>query len=133
MDASRAVRLRRNALPLLSAGRAAVGTSMLARPTMLAKSAGVDSTTAARLSWLTRMLGARELALGAGTLLALRRGRNVEEWALAQAFSDAVDAAAFGGAVARGNVRRVTGTAIAAVALAGAATGVTAWLDLRDA
>ncbi|HEX8003010.1 MAG TPA: hypothetical protein VF519_09990 [Mycobacteriales bacterium] len=125
--------LRRNGLPMLSAGRAAVGVAMLARPTMLPKSVGVDSTTAARLTWLTRMFGARELALGAGTLLALRRGRDVEEWALAQLLSDAVDAAAFAGAVAHGDVRRVQGGAVALMAVAGVATGVGALRELRTA
>jgi hypothetical protein len=125
-------RLRRHGLRLLSTGRTAVGVSMLARPAVLARAVGVDSTTAARLTWMARMVGARELALGAGTLLALHRGRDVEEWALAQVLSDAVDAAAFGGAVARGDVRRVPGAAIAATALAGTATGLLAWLDLRD-
>lgn len=124
--------LRRNGLQLLSASRTAVGVAMLARPTLLPKSVGVDSTTAERLAWMTRMVGAREVALGAGTLLALRRGRDVEEWALAQVLSDAVDSLAFGTAAARGHVRPVHGALIAAVAASATATGVAAWLDLRD-
>ena len=109
-----------------------MGVSLLVSPTMLAKSLGVDSTTAARLTWLGRMLGARELALGAGTLVALRRGQDTREWALAGAFSDAVDAAVLAAAVARGHVRPVHGTALALVATSGAVTGVNAVLDARE-
>jgi hypothetical protein len=123
--------LRRHGLHALSAARVGVGVSMLARPATLAKSVGVDSATAECVSWVTRMVGAREVALGAGTLLALRRGRDVREWALAQAFSDAVDAAVFAAAVARGHARPLQGGAIAAVATSGAATALAAWRDLE--
>ena len=119
-------RLARNGLPLLSATRAALGVSMLARPDLLAKSLGADSTTAARLSWITRMLGARELALGAGTLLASRRGKDTREWAYAQLVSDAIDALAVGAALARGHVRAVPAAAVVAAAAGGGATGVAA-------
>lgn len=125
-------RLRRHALPLLSATRAGVGVSMLAAPSLLPRTLGVDSTTAARLGWMTRMVGARELALGAGTLVALRRGRRVEEWALAQVLCDAVDALAVGSATARGHVRRLPGGAVAATAASATALGAVAVLDLRE-
>lgn len=123
--------LRRHGLPALSVTRVGVGLSMLARPATLAKSVGVDSATAERVAWVTRMVGAREVALGAGTLVALRRGRDVREWALAQAFSDAVDAVVFAAAVARGHARPVQGLGITAVAASGAATAVTAWRELE--
>lgn len=126
-------RLRRHGLPVLSATRAAMGVSMLARPELLAKALGADSTTAARLSWLTRMVGAREVALGAGTLLALRRGKDAEEWAYAQLLSDAADALAVGAALARGHVRAVPGAAVVAAAASGVATGVLALRGNDDA
>jgi hypothetical protein len=125
--------LRQSATTLLAAGRVGVGVAMLARPRTLPASLGVDSATAARVSWITRMLGAREVALGAGTLLALRRGDSgrdsARDWLLGCAFSDAVDAAAFAGAVARGHARVVPGSAFALVAGASAAVGGRAWLD----
>ena len=124
--------LRSHGLYALSATRAAIGVSMLARPEVLPKALGADSTTAARLAWLTRMVGARELALGAGTLVALRRGKDAEEWAYAQLLSDAVDALAVGAALARGHVRVVPGAAVVAAAATGAAAGVVA-LRERDA
>jgi hypothetical protein len=121
--------LRRSTATLLAAGRVGVGVAMLARPRTLPASLGVDSATAARVSWITRMLGAREVALGAGTLAALRRGDGARDWILGCALSDAVDAAAFAGAVTRGHARVVPGSAFALVAGASAAAGGRAWLD----
>lgn len=118
--------LRRHALSLLSVTRTGAGVAMLVRPATLPRAVGVDSTTAARLAWLTRMVGAREVALGAGTLLARRRGRDVEEWVLAAVLADTVDAAAFATAFAKGDVRRVPAAGIVLAALAGAAGGVVA-------
>jgi hypothetical protein len=125
--------VKRSAAVLLAAGRVGAGVAMLARPRTLPASLGVDSATAARVSWITRMLGAREVALGAGTLLALRRGEPAREsardWILGCALSDAVDAAVFAGAVARGHARVVPGSAFALVAGASAVAGGRAWLD----
>ncbi|HEV2891214.1 MAG TPA: hypothetical protein VGX28_12635 [Frankiaceae bacterium] len=123
--------LRRRPLHLLSAGRGAAGVAMLARPALLPRALGVDSTTASRLTWMTRMVGARELAVGAGTLLALRRGRHVEEWALAALLCDGVDAAAFGTAVAKGDVRQVPGAVLVLTAASGVALAAMALRDLR--
>ncbi|MDQ1712792.1 MAG: hypothetical protein QOE45_2242 [Frankiaceae bacterium] len=116
----------RSAARLVAAGRVGVGVAMLARPRTLPALLGVDSGTAARVSWITRMLGAREVALGAGTLLALRRGSAGRDWLLGAAFSDAVDAVAFAGAVGRGHARAVPGGALTLVAGASAAVGVRA-------
>jgi hypothetical protein len=123
--------LPRRPLHLLSAGRTAVGLSMLASPSLMPRTMGVDSTTASRLTWMTRMVGAREVAVGAGTLLALRRGRDVEEWTLASLLCDGADAAAFGLAVAKGDVRKVTGVGVVASALGAVALGLLALRDLR--
>lgn len=105
----------------LSVGRAAAGVSMIARPRMLPTTLGVDSAAATRMSWVTQMLGAREVALGAGTWAALRHGdrRATRLWLYAGLLSDAVDAIAIGAAVAQGRVSKVTGGAV--VAIAGAA------------
>jgi hypothetical protein len=128
MDIGRSVRL-------LALGRVMAGAGMLARPELLPRLVGVDAATAARVAWLGRMLGAREVALGAGTLAALRRGPGggpgggpgAASWLLGSALSDAVDAAAFGGAVARGHVRPVFGALVTATAAASAGVGLAGW------
>jgi Domain of unknown function (DUF4267) len=102
----------------LSLGRTAVGVSMIVRPTMLATSMGVDSAAAARTSWVTQMLGAREIALGLGTLAARRAGdrRATRFWLYAGLLSDAVDALAVGAATARGQVSKAGGAAVTTAA-----------------
>ena len=102
----------------LSLGRAAAGVSMITRPTMLPGLLGVDSAAATRMGWSTQMLGAREVALGLGTFVALRKGvgRSARLWLMAGLLSDAVDALAVGAAVARGRVSKVTGGGVVAVA-----------------
>src|SRR3954470_23324647 len=102
----------------LALSRAAVGVSMITRPRSLPRLLGVDSAAAARMSWSTQMLGAREVALGLGALVALRRPdrRAARLWLLAGLLSDAVDALAVGAAVEQGRVSKVTGTGLVAVA-----------------
>ena len=107
----------------LSLGRAAAGVTMITRPTLLPGALGVDSATATRMAWSSQMLGAREIALGLGTFLALRKdrdgkgdGRSARLWLLAGLLSDSVDALAVGGAVAKGRVSKITGTAVVGVA-----------------
>jgi hypothetical protein len=102
----------------LSLGRAAAGVSMVSAPRMLPMSLGVDSASAARMSWVTQMLGAREVALGLGTWLALRKddARGARLWLCAGLLSDAVDALAVGTAVARGRVSKPAGAAVVAIA-----------------
>lgn len=107
---------------LLGAGllRIGLGASLLARPAGLATTLGVDSATAARVGWAGSMVGVRDVALGAGLVHAVRRGHDPRPWLLAQATSDAVDAFAFAGAVARGHARPGKAVAIAAFAAFGA-------------
>jgi hypothetical protein len=112
----------------LAAGRAGAGTVMVLRPRSLPQLLGVDSATAARTSWAIQMLGAREVALGLGTLAALRRPDRAASrlWLAGGLLSDAVDVLAVGGALARGRVRRGTGGAVLAVALGAVTLGVRA-------
>ena len=117
------VAARRYRLGAVAATRVLVGTSMLARPALLPRVLGVDAATAARVSWISVMLGAREVALGAGTLRALRRG-GVTPWVVGSALSDVADAFALGSATVRGHVRPVLG------ALAAASAGGTAAVQL---
>jgi hypothetical protein len=123
----------RDGVRLLALGRICAGAGMLARPELLPRLVGVDAATAARVAWLGRMLGAREVALGAGTLVALRRGSGAGLWLVGSALSDAVDAAAFGGAVARGHIRPVFGALVTATAAAGAGVGLAGWRALGSA
>lgn len=114
---------------LTAAGRVAAGVGLLARPDLFPRMLGVDSGTAARMSWLGRMFGAREVALGAGLLLAGRAGGDPRPWLLGAALSDAVDVVALGSAVRRGVVRAPAGLALAAIGASAAGTEVVAWLD----
>jgi hypothetical protein len=112
----------------LAMGRAGAGAVMVARPRLMPTAMGVDSATSARVSWVLQMLGARELALGLGTLAALRSPDRVASrvWVAAGVLSDAVDAVAVGAALGRGRVTRAAGGATIAVALAAVAVGARA-------
>jgi hypothetical protein len=121
----RIVGFGRDGVRALAAVRVGIGAAMLARPELLPRTLGVDAGTAARVSWLVRMLGAREVALGAGTLAAARRG-DARDWILAEAVSDAVDALAFAGAAERGHANPVYGALFAATAATSAASCVAA-------
>ena len=111
----------------LALGRAAVGVTMITRPSTLPRLLGVDSAAATRMGWSTQMLGAREVALGLGAFVALRRpdAKAARLWLLAGVLSDAVDALAVGAAVAKGRVSKITGPGLVAVA----GTAVYAQLD----
>jgi hypothetical protein len=71
------------------------------------------------------MAGARDLALGAGTLAASRTGGQ-RTWVAAAMASDVADAVVLGQAVRRGQVGRVMGGAAALSAVVAAALGAVA-------
>jgi hypothetical protein len=102
----------------LSLARAIAGVSMITQPRALPRLLGVDSAAAGRMAWTTQMLGAREVGLGLGAFVALRRPdrRAARLWLLAGLLSDAVDAVAVGAAVVQGKVSKVTGPALVGVA-----------------
>ena len=106
--------------------RTGLGSVMLGRPTLMPRVLGMDSATAARTAWLVRMVGAREIALGAGGLDAARRGTDLRPWLLAAAVADAGDTAALLGAVRRGRVGTLIGLLVVASATAGALAEVAA-------
>ncbi|MEX2290903.1 MAG: hypothetical protein WD794_11335 [Mycobacteriales bacterium] len=112
----------------LALGRAGAGLVLTVRPRTLPQLLGVDSATSARLGWAVQMLGARELALGLGTLVALRSPdrRTARSWLAVGTFCDAADVLAIGGALARGRVARRAGGTVLAVAAAAVALGVQA-------
>lgn len=118
----------------LALGRTGAGTVMLLRPRALPQLLGVDSATATRLGWGVQMLGAREAALGLGTLLALR-GRDpraARPWLAAGALCDALDAVIVTGALLKGRVRVGSGAAAVAVAVGATVVGVRALEEDED-
>ncbi|HEV7203692.1 MAG TPA: hypothetical protein VGN18_03735 [Jatrophihabitans sp.] len=114
-----------------SAGRTLIAASMLAAPVPAARLLGLDSATAKRVGWLTRMMAVRDGALGVGGLDALRRDGDARPWLLGGAVSDAVDAAVIAGALSSGRLKGVLPTAIAVGAAGLAALGVVNAARLR--
>jgi hypothetical protein len=109
----------------LGAVRVGLGTVMLVRPLLVPRPLGVDSVTARRVDWLVRMTGARDLALGAGTLAATRTG-GLRTWLLAALASDAADAVILTDAIRRGRIGRIMGGGAALSAIAAVAAGAVA-------
>lgn len=118
-------------LPALGAGRVAIGAWMLGRPGGLGRFLGVDRVTAERTTWLTRMVAAREVALGAGTLAAVRRGGAVGPWLVAQAVADAGDAVAIAGGLRRRQVRALPAVLVILAGLGGALAESRLLIDVR--
>ena len=107
-------------LRMLSAGRIAVGSALLAAPRTAARGWVGEGAGAPGVAVLTRALGIRDLVLGAGTLRALEAGDPVRSWAQLGAACDAVDLAATVLAVRHIGVRR----ALPVVAVAGTAAAI---------
>jgi hypothetical protein len=114
----------------VGAGRLAIGAIFLLAPVPSVRLLGLDTATAARITWLARMTAGRDGVLGAGTLMSAARRDGAGAWLLAGAVSDAVDAAVLVAALREGKVRGwraqfVTAGAIAAAVVAtGAAVNV---------
>lgn len=112
----------------LALGRSGIGAVMVGAPRVVPQALGVDSATATQMAWAVRMLGAREIAMGLGTLAALRGGdrRAARLWVAGGVLADAVDALAVAGALSRGRLRGSTGLGLVLTASAAAALGVRA-------
>jgi len=81
----------RGLLAQLNAGRVVVGAGLIARPHMATSMwVGRDGERPGG-EVLARALGARDAALGAGTLAALRTGQPITPWVLGGLFCDATD------------------------------------------
>jgi hypothetical protein len=81
----------RDLLTQINAGRIAIGAGLLARPDLVTgKWLGRDGRRPA-VGVLARSFGARDAALGAGTLDAIRSGRPLRPWVLAGIACDAAD------------------------------------------
>ena len=104
------------AVRALAAGRIAVGASLCAAPSLAAQWAGEDARApGARV--ITRAAGARDVALGVGTLAAMSSRPLLRRWLLVSSACDAVDfVATLAGPRAPGRTL--------VLAMAGAATAV---------
>jgi hypothetical protein len=78
----------------LALNRMSFGAGLILAPSVYARSwVGSDAAAQDTTQVLARALGARDLALGAGGLLALRQGdaQRARRWFAAQGMTDAVD------------------------------------------
>lgn len=109
---------------LLAAGRVAIGLGLFAAPATAARSWLGDAVDDAGTRMATRGLGARDVALGVGTLVALRDDGPVRPWLDAGVAADLADATA--AVLARGE--RPAGAIGATLAVAGGAAAAGLWL-----
>lgn len=103
-----------------AAGRVAIGGTLLVMPRLLSGWIGDDARRPGTAT-IARCFAARDLAIGAGTLLAMADGAPLRRWLQVGAACDAADV--FASALALGRIpTRKAVTAMAAAAF-GAATG----------
>lgn len=76
----------------LSLGRVVVGAAAFLAPRRFARAWTGERTETAVSSIAMRSLGARDVAIGLGTLFALERGAPVKHWIQAQVVADGSDA-----------------------------------------
>ena len=107
-------------VPALGITRLAIGAGLIVGPAGLGKALGLSADDAKRAGWLARLAGAREIAIGLGTLDAWRQGRPVDGWVAAQGISDASDAIAFATVALQGRVSPLRGWGMSLFALSGA-------------
>lgn len=115
----------------VGAGRLAIGAIFLAAPVTSVRLLGLDTATAARVTWLARMTAVRDGVLGAGTLASSARQNGAGGWLLAGAVSDAMDAAVLVAALREGKVRGWRARAISAGAAGAALLAAAAAVDVR--
>ena len=114
-------------VPALGITRLAIGAGLIIGPAGLGKALGLSEAEAKAAGWLARLAGAREIAIGLGTLDAWRSGKSVDGWVAAQGISDASDAIAFATVALQGKVSPVRGWGMSLFALSGAISeGLTA-------
>ncbi len=106
----------------LSLGRIAIGVGALAAPTSTAKLLGLDPVANPQLGYFGRMFGAREIALGAVTLVA--RGSLRRNLTLVGIAVDGADAASGALELAGGAVPKRTGITLIGAALGAVGGGV---------
>jgi hypothetical protein len=111
----------------LAGGRIAIGVVSLLAPGLVGRTMTGPDGAMGGTRLFARMVGARDLGLGLGVLLALDRGAPVRGWLEASAVVDGIDAGAC--LLARRHLR--AGVFPAAVGLASAGALLSAWLS-RD-
>ena len=76
---------------MIAGGRVLIGTVLFAAPDLIAASWIGDDARTGGARVVVRALGARDAALGAGTLAAAGDGAELRRWLLASSASDAAD------------------------------------------
>jgi len=116
----------RTLIGALAAGRVALGAGLTLTPGLITRIWVGEHSPATRV--LSAGFGARDVAIGAGTLRALSSGESVRPWLLAGALSDALDLTAT--FAARRSLPKLGVLATCTVAAAGTAAGL--WAASRD-
>ncbi|HET8970219.1 MAG TPA: hypothetical protein VFN19_04100 [Candidatus Nanopelagicales bacterium] len=118
-------------VPWTATVRVLAATFLLVRPDLAGRGSGLGEAATVRA--LLRALGAREAALGLGTLRAWRRHEGVRRWVAVQSVVNAADSAVFLLAVRRGDLPRAVGRGHAAFAFTGAVVEAMTWWQLHRA
>lgn len=105
-------------VPALGLTRIVIGAGLVVSPAGLGRALGASDPQ--QTAPVGRLLGAREIAIGLGTLAAWRRGGSTAAWVAAQAISDGSDTVAFAAAALGGRVSAARGWGMAAFAASGA-------------
>jgi hypothetical protein len=111
----------------LAVGRIAIGGALAFAPALAARGWIGDASGTPGAQALARGFGARDVAIGAGALAALRAGRPTRDWMLAGAVSDFADLVAT--LAARDSLPPLGRYGIAALAAGGASLSVYAALQ----
>jgi hypothetical protein len=109
----------------LARGRIAIGVVSLLAPGLVGRTMTGRDGSGGGTRLFARMVGARDLGLGLGVLVALDRGAAVRGWLEASAVVDGIDAAAC--LLARDHIR--TSVFPGAVGLAATGALLSAWLS----
>ena len=109
---------------ILARGRIAIGVVSLSAPELVGRTMAGRAGSQGATRLFARMVGARDLGLGLGVLVALDRGAPVRGWLEASAVVDGLDAAAC--LLARHHIR--ASVFPGAVGLAAAGALLSAWL-----
>jgi hypothetical protein len=100
---------------ILSLGRIVLGVAAVLAPNRFARALTAERNEGVAATFATRGLGARDVALGLGTLRALEGEGPVRPWLEAQALADASDTVSYlGGFKDLPPLRRLLGLAAAA-------------------
>ena len=119
---------RRTLAEALAVNRIVLGANLVAAPGLTGASTWVGPAAALPATKVfARALGVRDVALGAGALLALRRGERARDWFAGHLLADATDFAAT--LAARRALPRPAAAGVPLLAAGATATG--AWLASR--